>query len=67
MSGAQLEVADVFRLHGAVYLDTYGHRTSNEQRQAMGNIVNCRTPALGGTCEEMRQMRTQGGLFQLLS
>jgi len=48
MSGAQLEVADVFRLYGAAYLDTYGHRTSNEQRQVLRNIINCRTSALGG-------------------
>jgi len=48
MSGEQLEVADVFRLYGAAYLDTYGHRTSNEQRQVMKNIVSCRTSALGG-------------------
>jgi hypothetical protein len=48
MSGRQLEVADVFRLYGAAYLDTYGHRTSNKQRQVLRNIVNCRTSALGG-------------------
>jgi len=48
MSGEQFEVADVFRLYGAAYLDTYDHRTSNEQRQVLRNIVSCRTSALGG-------------------
>jgi len=48
MSNPQLEVADVFRLYGATYLDIYGHRTFSEQRQVLKNIVNCRTSALGG-------------------
>jgi hypothetical protein len=48
MSGEQLEIADVFRLYGAAYLDTYDHRTSNEQRHVLKNIVSCRTSALGG-------------------
>lgn len=48
MSGEQLEVADVFRLYGAAYLDIYDHITFSEQRHVLRNIVNCRTSALGG-------------------
>ena len=48
MSGGQLEVADVFRLYGAAYLDIYDHITFSEQRKVLRNIANCRTSALGG-------------------
>jgi len=48
MRNEQLEVADVFRLYGATYLDLYDHSTFREQRQVLKNIVNCRTSALGG-------------------
>ena len=48
MSGGQLEVADVFRLYGAAYLDIYDHITFSEQRHVPRNIFNCRTSALGG-------------------
>lgn len=48
----QLEVADVFRKHLKDYLRE--HRMSLEQGQAARDIINCRTPALGGvfkTCD----------------
>jgi len=48
MNGKQIEVADIFRRHGADYLEAYGNETSNEQRRVLRAIVNCRTAALGG-------------------
>lgn len=42
----RLEVADILRAHGDAYRQR--HPVSPEQAQAMRNIVNCRTAALGG-------------------
>ncbi|MEK7385445.1 MAG: transposase zinc-binding domain-containing protein, partial [candidate division NC10 bacterium] len=47
-----MEVADIFRAHGAAYRHT--HRLSRAQRRAMRAIETCRTAALGGhreTCD----------------
>jgi len=47
-----LEVADIFRAHGAAY--RHGHGLSRAQRRAMQAIETCRTAALGGhreTCD----------------
>jgi len=47
-----VEVADIFRAHGAAYRDT--HPLSRAQRRAMQAIETCRTAALGGhreTCD----------------
>ena len=41
-----LEVADIFRAHGALYRDH--HPLRPEQRRAMLDIERCRTAALGG-------------------
>ena len=51
------EVADIFRLYGAEYQEQYP--LSNEQRQAMRDIVQCRTAALGGHVDACDQC---GGL-----
>ncbi len=45
-----LEVADIFRAHGAEYLHT--HRVTEAQRRVLRAIVQCRTAALGGHIEE---------------
>jgi len=43
-----LEVADIFRLYGAEYLDRYGESMLSSHIQAFESILHCRTPALGG-------------------
>lgn len=63
MSGEQLEVADVFRLYGAAYLDTYDHITFSEQRHVLRNIANCRTSALGGHAKKCDQCGHQEVYF----
>ena len=42
----QVEVADIFRTHGAAYQQW--HRLSGGQRRGMQDIIACRTAALGG-------------------
>ena len=42
----QVEVADIFRTHGAAYQQQ--HRLSGGQRRVMQDIIACRTAALGG-------------------
>lgn len=42
------EVADVFRLYGADYLQLYGDRLLPSHRKAIHDIAACRTPAMGG-------------------
>ena len=44
----QLEVADIFRIHGAAYLAQHGNRVPMSHRRAMRAIQTCRTSALGG-------------------
>ena len=55
-----LEVADIFRHHGAAYrVDQAGH-LSRGQRRVMAAIEACRTPALGGhveRCEDCDETR----------
>jgi len=46
----EYEVADVFRQYGAAYRRE--HFTTDEQRRAMYDIVDCRTAALGGYVEQ---------------
>jgi hypothetical protein len=50
MSRPPLEVADIFRQHGAQYRKA--HRLSYEQLRVMRAIEVCRTAALGGHVEE---------------
>jgi hypothetical protein len=51
MHGA-LEVADVFRRHGAAYRETHAGHLSRGQRRVMGAIETCRSAALGGHVEQ---------------
>jgi hypothetical protein len=51
MRGA-LEVADVFRRHGAAYRETHVGHLSRGQRRVMGAIETCRSAALGGHVEQ---------------
>lgn len=52
-----VELAEIFRSAGQSYRQTYGDRMLPSHRKAMADIVDCRTPALGGslfvcdTCE----------------
>jgi hypothetical protein len=43
-----LEVADIFRLHGAVYRARFGDRLLASQKRAMRDIEACRTAYCGG-------------------
>src|SRR5271169_4613875 len=47
-----LEVADVFRRHGAAYRDAHAGHLSGGQRRVMGAIEACRTATLGGHVEQ---------------
>jgi Putative transposase/Transposase zinc-binding domain len=46
-----LEVADVIRQYGGAFLERYGGGLSATQRQALRDLANCRTEALGGHVE----------------
>jgi len=50
-----IEVADIFRKHGAEYRARFGHRMPLQHKKAMRAIEVCRTAALGGhvdRCED---------------
>jgi len=47
-----LEVADVFRHHGATYRDAQAGHLSGGQRRVMGAIEACRSATLGGHVEQ---------------
>lgn len=55
-----VEVAEIFRTHGPEYLAKYGERMPRNHLRAMRDIVQCRTPVLGGQvyvcskCDERR-------------
>ncbi len=42
------ELADVFRRHGTGYLARYAGAMLPSHLRAIGDIVSCRTPAMGG-------------------
>jgi hypothetical protein len=42
------ELADVFRLYGPAYLEKHGATMLPSHRRVLRDIVDCRTPALGG-------------------
>src|ERR1700742_459786 len=46
-----LEVADVFRRHGAAFRDRHDAHLGRVERRVMAAIEACRTPALGGHVE----------------
>jgi putative transposase/transposase-like zinc-binding protein len=52
-----VELAEIFRSAGEIYRQAYGDRLLPSHRRAMADIIDCRTPALGGslfvcdTCE----------------
>src|SRR5258707_4249630 len=47
-----LEVADIFRRHGAAYREAHAGHLSRGQRRVMGAIETCRSAALGGHVEQ---------------
>jgi Putative transposase/Transposase zinc-binding domain len=55
MTAPELELGDIFRLHGPAYLTTFGAALSREQKQALKAIAACRTAALGGYVEQCDQ------------
>lgn len=48
MHAQRHQLADVFRLHGQAYLQAHPAAVTPAQRRALGDIADCRTPALGG-------------------
>ena len=46
-----LEVADVIRQYSEAFLDKHGSGLSRSQRQALRDLVRCRTAELGGHVE----------------
>ena len=55
-----LEVAEVFRRHGAAYRQAHAGHLSQCQRRVMAAIEACRTAALGGhveQCDDCGQVR----------
>jgi hypothetical protein len=52
MNEHRLELADVFRKHEADFLTVWGSVLSPPQKQALRDIRDCRTAALGGRVEE---------------
>jgi len=55
-----LEVADIFRRHGAAYRAAHGAHMGRVERRIMGAIEACRTAALGGhveACEDCPHSR----------
>ena len=42
------ELADIFRCHGPEYLARYGDRIPNSHKQAIWDIIYCRTESMGG-------------------
>ena len=55
-----LEVADVFRRHGAAYREAHAGHLRRGQRRVMGAIETCRSAALGGhveQCNDCGQLR----------
>src|SRR5712691_9596830 len=53
-----VELADIFRLHGAAYRAKFGDRMPASHLHAMQDIEQCRTEALGGQlfyCEPCQQ------------
>lgn len=52
MSTSVLELADVFRQHGAAYLRDHITHLSRGERRVMGAITACRTATLGGHVEQ---------------
>ena len=47
-----LEVADIFRAHGAAYLAQHGGQVNDAQRRALQELASCRSAALGGHTEQ---------------
>jgi len=52
MNEHRLELADVFRIHEADFLTTWGAMLSPSQKKAIRDIRDCRTAVLGGHVEE---------------
>ncbi len=57
MTRPRLEVADVFRQHGDVFLQRYGRTLSSGQRRVLRDVAACRTATLGG---HVTDLLTQG-------
>jgi len=54
VSAQTLEVAEIFRRHGAAYRQAHAGRLGRGERRVMGAIETCRTATLGGHVEQCR-------------
>ena len=61
IAGPPLRVADVFRAYWSDYLDA--HRVPAFQQKAVGHILQCRTPALGGHLWQCASCNHQAVLY----
>jgi hypothetical protein len=52
-----LELADIFRQYGPAYIKKYGDRMLPSHRRVIQDIINCRTPALGGQVYECKDCK----------
>ena len=67
MSRPALEVADIFRRHGAAWRAAHAGHLSLGQLKVMAAIEPCRTAALGGHVEALRGLRPGPHRLQFLS
>lgn len=58
-----VELADIFLRHGPEYLDRFANRMPPSHIRAMHDIVNCRTPLMGGRAYQCQNPDCQKYLF----
>src|SRR6476646_3371110 len=63
MSRPVLEVADIFRDHGAAWRRANVGHVSLDQMKVMSAIERCRTAALGRPCGALRRLPAHGHRF----
>ena len=66
MSRPALEVADIFRDHGAAWRRANAGHVSLDQMKVMSAIERCRTAALGGHVARCEELRPHGHRLQQL-
>ena len=66
MSRPTLEVADIVRAVGNRFWEKHKSHLAWLHRKVLDAIVRCRTAALGGHRDSVRQLRSSGHLVQLM-
>ena len=54
-----VELADIFLRHGPEYLDRFANRMLPSHIRAMQDIVDCRTPLMGGRAYQCQNLGCQ--------